>query len=111
MSEFSIQKINSQPLQLESSSAVESPLKLKDAAGGDDAATSSFLQYLKEGLASVNQTQQDSDKAVREMMAGSTKNIHEAMLFLEKADMTYKMAMQVRNKIIDAYREVMRMQV
>jgi flagellar hook-basal body complex protein FliE len=44
-------------------------------------------------------------------VAGRNKNIHETMLVLERADSSLKMAMQVRNKILDAYREIMRMQV
>ena len=71
----------------------------------------SFQQMLKEGIDKINQTQSEADHGVKELLAGRNKNIHETMLLLEKADMTYKMAMQVRNKIIDAYREIMKMQV
>jgi flagellar hook-basal body complex protein FliE len=44
-------------------------------------------------------------------VAGKAKNIHETMLAVERADMSLKLLMQVRNKLLDAYREVMRMQV
>ncbi len=87
--------------------------EIPGAAGGDSSSTdgSSFQNMLKNGLDKVNEAQSQADHAVKEMVAGRTQNIHETMLLLEKADMTYKMAMQVRNKIIDAYREVMKMQV
>lgn len=80
-------------------------------AGDSDSTSSSFAQVLKDGMEKVNQAQNEADHGVKELLAGRAKNIHETMLLLEKADMTFKMAMQVRNKIIDAYREVMKMQV
>ena len=49
--------------------------------------------------------------AINELVAGKTKNIHSTMLALEKADMSLKLMMQVRNKVLEAYREVMKMQV
>lgn len=88
-------------------SDVASTQSTSDSSSAD----SSFAQMLKEGMQHVNETQSDADHAVKELLAGRSKNIHETMLLMEKADMTFKMAMQVRNKIIDAYREVMKMQV
>jgi flagellar hook-basal body complex protein FliE len=59
----------------------------------------------------VNQAQSQADTAIKELIAGRSKNIHETLLTIERADASLKLAMQVRNKILDAYREVMRMQV
>ena len=42
---------------------------------------------------------------------GGTKNIHETMIAIEKAEISFKLMLQVRNKILEAYQEVMRMQV
>lgn len=81
------------------------------AAARESGDAGSFAQMLKDGLDKVNEAQVQADNAVKEAIAGRNKNIHETMLLIEKADMTYKFAMQVRNKIIDAYREVMKMQV
>lgn len=77
----------------------------------EGAGVKSFGQLLDESLSRVNEIQQDADRAAQELMAGRNKNIHETMLLMEKADMSFRLAMQVRNKVIDAYREVMRMQV
>ena len=71
----------------------------------------SFTDILKDSINEVNKNQGESDHAIKELVAGRTKNIHETMLSIEKADASLKMAMQVRNKILEAYREVMRMQV
>lgn len=71
----------------------------------------SFGDLMKKSLEKVNQIQLQADHAARELAVGRNKNIHETMLMLEKADISFRLLMQVRNKIIDAYREVMRMQV
>jgi flagellar hook-basal body complex protein FliE len=70
-----------------------------------------FGEILEKSLSEVNLHQHQADTAIKEFVAGKSKNIHETMLALEKADTSLKMAMQVRNKILDAYREIMRMQV
>lgn len=76
---------------------------------GENANT--FSGMLRESLDKVNEHQHQADHAVKELISGRSKNIHETMLTLERADTSLKLAMQVRNKILDAYREIMRMQV
>ena len=66
---------------------------------------------LNDSLDKVNDLQGQADRAVKELVAGRNKNVHETMLMMEKADMSFRLMMQVRNKVIDAYREVMRMNV
>ncbi len=70
-----------------------------------------FSDVLRDSVAKVNLDQVQADQAIKEMVAGRNKNIHETMLAVERADSSLKLMMQVRNKILDAYREVMRMQV
>lgn len=70
-----------------------------------------FLDVLKNSVEDVNMKQHEADTAIKELVAGKNKNIHETMLTIERADASLKLMMQVRNKILDAYREVMRMQV
>lgn len=71
----------------------------------------SFADILKNSVEQVNQQQLEADHAIRELVAGRNKNIHETMLAVERADSSLKLMMQVRNKVLDAYREIMRMQV
>lgn len=71
----------------------------------------SFADTLAESLNKVNEIQQDADKAIENLVAGKTQNIHETMLAVGKADMAFRMTMQVRNKIVEAYQEVLRMAV
>jgi len=69
-----------------------------------------FQETLKESLEKVNEIQQEADDAVKKLATGEGGNIHETMLAIEKADVSFRMMMQVRNKIVEAYQEIMRMQ-
>ncbi|NOY13975.1 MAG: flagellar hook-basal body complex protein FliE [Deltaproteobacteria bacterium] len=70
-----------------------------------------FAEALKDSLSEVNQAQIAADRAAEQVAAGKTKNLHEAMIKLEEADISLRMVVQVRNKVVEAYQEVMRMQV
>jgi len=71
----------------------------------------SFGKMLKGSIEEVNRMQGEADMSIEQLVAGNTKNLHETMIALEKADISFRLMMEVRNKIIDAYNEVMRMQV
>jgi len=75
------------------------------------AGTSSFSDVLSNTINDINKLQNDADTAISKLMVHETGSIHEAMIALEKASISFQTMMQVRNKIIDAYQEVMRMQV
>ncbi len=81
------------------------------SAGQTGEAGKPFIASLKESLQEVNELQKDADQAIEALAAGDSKNVHEAMLAVSKADLAFKMTMQVRNKIVEAYQEVMRMQI
>jgi flagellar hook-basal body complex protein FliE len=97
--------------QLTGSSKVERMSPDQTGAAGAQGGGSSFADILKNSLEQVNEHQLQADQAIREMVAGRSKNIHETMLAVERADSSLKLMMQVRNKVLDAYREIMRMQV
>ncbi len=71
----------------------------------------SFGDVLATMVERTNQLQQQADKAVEQLHAGGEQSLHEAMLSMEKADISLRYMVQVRNKALDAYQEVMRMQV
>jgi flagellar hook-basal body complex protein FliE len=71
----------------------------------------SFADTLNEAIGSVNQMQVAADKGMQDLATGRTDNIADVMIATEKADIALKLMVQVRNKIIDAYQEVMKMQV
>ncbi|MBL8916971.1 MAG: flagellar hook-basal body complex protein FliE [Archangium sp.] len=69
-----------------------------------------FSDKLGQAIAKVDAMQVDADQHAQRLGAGEG-NLHETMLALEKADVAMRVAMKVRNKILDAYNEVMRMPV
>ena len=74
-------------------------------------AEKSFADTLKDAVQSVNTLQKQADVKMQELATGKTDNIQEVMMATEKADIALRLMVGVRNKIIDAYQEIMKMQV
>lgn len=70
-----------------------------------------FSALLKDAISDVNDAQLEADSAVEEVLNGEVNNIHDTMAALQKADVSLKLMMEVRNKLLEAYQEVMRTQV
>ena len=70
----------------------------------------SFADALGQALQSVEKLQLDADRSADEVAMGGG-NLHETALALEKADVALRVATKVRNKVVDAYQEIMRMSV
>ncbi|MFQ5427393.1 MAG: flagellar hook-basal body complex protein FliE [Thermodesulfobacteriota bacterium] len=70
-----------------------------------------FEGMLKASLEKVNTLQGEADKSIEGLASGEVKDLHETMIAIEKADLSFNLMVQVRNKLIAAYEEVMRMQV
>ena len=71
----------------------------------------SFKDTLTEAVDKVNQLQMEADVKMQKVATGESSNISEVMIATEKADIALKLMMSVRNKMIDAYQEIMKMQV
>lgn len=71
----------------------------------------SFADTLNEAISNVNDLQLQSDRKVQELATGKTDDVAGVMITAEKADIALRAMVQVRNKIIDAYQEIMKMQV
>ena len=80
-------------------------------SGGDSVGQKSFADTLNDAIQNVNELQKSSDKAMQNLATGRTDNVAEVMITAEKADIALKLMVQVRNKIIDAYQDIMKMQV
>lgn len=72
---------------------------------------SSFGQTLNQAVKDVNALQGEASKAVQRMVSGEETDIHNVMVAVEKAKTSFELLMEIRNKTIEAYREIMRMQV
>ncbi len=76
-----------------------------------DESVNSFADMLKGSVEKVSSMQNTADQAVQDLLAGKEQNIHQVMIAVEKANLSFQMMMQVRNKLISAYEEIMRTQV
>jgi flagellar hook-basal body complex protein FliE len=70
-----------------------------------------FQNYLKDALGEVNDLQQKADQAIQQLVGEGKGDLQETMIALEKADVSFKLMMQIRNKVLEAYQEILRMQV
>ena len=88
---------------------------LHSKAGGKEQTketqNSDFFNLLKDGIKDVNSTIKESEQASLDMAAGKPVNLHQTMLAVTKAELAFNLAVQMRNKVVEAYQEVMRMQV
>lgn len=90
--------------------SIEQPLS-PGSTNSTSAPGASFADTLKGAIDNVNQLQKTSDKAAQDLATGRTDNVADVMIATEKADIALRVMVQVRNKIIDAYQEIMKMQV
>ncbi|MEA3465490.1 MAG: flagellar hook-basal body complex protein FliE [Thermodesulfobacteriota bacterium] len=72
---------------------------------------SDFGEMLTQAISETNQAQLDADGAVTDLATGRADNLHEVTLAMEEADISMRMLVQMRNKAVEAYQEVVRMQV
>jgi flagellar hook-basal body complex protein FliE len=70
-----------------------------------------FSDLFREKIDEVNQLQKDSQSATASFAAGETDNIHDVMIAAEKAKVAVNLTTAVQTKVIDAYNEIMRLQV
>jgi flagellar hook-basal body complex protein FliE len=84
-------------------------LKPSGPAGAPGAG--SFGAALQESIEKANKLQNEADAAIQGLASGQANNIHDAMIAIEKANISFNLMLQVRNKLLAAYEEVMRTQV
>lgn len=83
-----------------------SNLPMSDGKAGSGA----FSSTLEDAMGKVQELQADADQKVAALLDGDGQDIHGAMIAVERADLSFQLMMQVRNKIVSAYQEVARMQ-
>jgi flagellar hook-basal body complex protein FliE len=78
---------------------------------GGQKAEAGFGEILKEAISTVNELQKQSDQEIQKLMTGESQDLHTTIIAVQKADLSFQMMMQVRNKIVQAYQQIMGMQV
>jgi flagellar hook-basal body complex protein FliE len=84
---------------------------LTKAGGSSKEPGMSFAEHLQQGIKEVNNKSKVSDKMAMELTTGKTGNIHETMLAATQAELSFNLMVQLRNKALEAYSEVMKMPV
>jgi len=84
-----------------------------DSSSGDGAqkAGTDFSKFLNDALSQVNALQTNADVASQQLATGQVQDLSTAMVALEKASLSLSLAVSVRDKVLDAYNQVMRMQM
>lgn len=86
-----------------------SPARSSSGAGGG-AQPGSFAETLRDAIVEVDHSQTQAENVVRGVLEGTGADVHKAAIAVEKADLSFQLMLQVRNKIIAAYQEVERLQ-
>ena len=70
-----------------------------------------FAAWLQKSFAEANQQLADADRQVVRLAAGDSDNLHQVMIALEEAKLSFQLMVQVRNKLLESYQDVLRMQI
>lgn len=90
---------------------IKPALELGTASAKAEDQSVDFSEVLKQAIGEVNGLQQQSDQMKTQLLTGQVDDIHQVMIAAEKADLAFQLTVQIRNKVIEAYQEIMRMQV
>ncbi|MEW6771508.1 MAG: flagellar hook-basal body complex protein FliE [Bacillota bacterium] len=88
------------------SASVAAEIKKEQAAGSE-----SFGEVLNRMVKEVNAAQVRADEAIKGFLSGEIKDLHQVVLATEEARLMLELAVQVRNKVVEAYQEIARMQL
>ena len=86
-------------------------LKQKKGVGSTSTGGADFAQHLKSALNEVNEYQVSSENAIGDMATGQVKDLHQAALAISKAETSMKLMLEIRNKALNAYKELGRTQL
>ncbi len=70
-----------------------------------------FGDMVTDAINSVDDAKKTADQNVEDFVSGKTENVHDVMLSLEKADISFQLMLEIRNRVVEAYQELSRMQI
>lgn len=98
------------PLAIEAVEAIQ-PLATQATAPTAGPAAPGFANWVEKELSSLNTQLVTAEQGIQKLATGTAENLHEVMLQLEQARLAMQVAAQVRSRVLEAYQDVMRMQV
>lgn len=81
------------------------------AAGGAGSSGGDFGSIVKDAVESIDNSQKAADQEITKAVTGESQDLHKTIIALQSADLQFQLGLQVRNKLLGAYEEIMRMQV
>jgi flagellar hook-basal body complex protein FliE len=99
--------------QINSIGSIGSGLSIDKTSKTQDAQKNvpSFKDTLSSFMQDVNSMQNKADESIKKMAAGEITDVHQVMTAVEEASTAFNMMMEIRNKVMDAYQEVLRMRL
>ena len=88
---------------------LDKPVPLTEESGASG--KSSFADMITEAIESVDESQKIADQNVRDVVTGQSDDIHEVMISMEKAQLSFQLMVEMRNKVVETYQELSRMQI
>ena len=100
-----------EPMRAIGAEALDRLVDLGAEAGQTAPAGRSFKAILAESMNEVNRLQQDADTAITRLQTGRQVDLTQVLVAVEKADLAFKTLMQIRNKLVEAYKQVEQMRL
>ena len=86
-------------------------VSITEKTSGAPSVSKSFGETIKNAVSEISNLQNNADALIERVAVGDPVNVHEVMLAMQKASLAMQMTVQVRNKVVEAYQEIMRMQI
>ncbi len=83
----------------------------KDNPNSTDNNRTGFFSYLNNALQKVDNLQKEADESAKKLVLGDQDHLHNTMIAYEKANLALQLTIEVRNKLLESYQEIMRMQM
>ena len=108
---MSFNAITSIPTQLPLSQANKTTASGGAAGASGAASGDGFGSLVKDAVDSIDKTQKGAEQEIQKAVTGESPDLHQTIIALQQADLKFQLGLQVRNKLVGAYEEIMRMQV
>jgi flagellar hook-basal body complex protein FliE len=99
------------PAELQQLGSINSDNPLQSSASVSSTSSANFANVLGDMVNEVAQKQADAGSAVTGLLSGQNVSLHQAMISMEEANVSFQMMVEVRNRLLDSYQELMRMQI
>lgn len=88
---------------------MDKPVQIGEGAASTG--ENSFADMITDAIESVDESQKIADKNVQNVVMGKSDNIHEVMISMKKAQLSFQLMVEMRNKVVETYQELSRMQI